>query len=77
MLPKWSASAWAWPIERAFADKGYHGHSAPPDYKFRALSRVRGGGSPRRSNARCAGVPAVEPVISHIKAEDRMGRNYL
>ena len=33
-----------------------------------ALSRVRGGGSPRRSNARCAGVPAVEPVISHIKA---------
>jgi len=34
---RWSASASAWPIERAFADKGYHGHSASPDYKLRGF----------------------------------------
>ena len=42
---------------------------ATPITSSGALSRVRGGGSPRRS--RCAGVPAVEPVIGHVKAEGR------
>jgi IS5 family transposase len=75
MLPKWSASAWAWPIERAFADKGYHGHSAPPDYKFRGfIAGQRRRITPKIKMCRR---PAVEPVISHVKAEDRMGRNYL
>jgi hypothetical protein len=44
-------------IKRAFADKGYRGHNAPTDYW--SLPQVRGGGLPRRSNTRCAGVPAV------------------
>src|SRR6516162_1048815 len=37
-------------------------------------SAARRAASPPRSAARCA---AVEPVIGHIKAEHRMGRNYL
>ena len=64
-------------IERLLADKGYRGHNAPPDYKFRVfLSGQRRGVTPKikRELRRRA---AVEPVIGHLKAEHRMGRNYL
>ena len=64
-------------IERLLADKGYRGHNAPPDYKFRVfLSGQKRGVTPKikRQLRRRA---AVEPVIGHLKAEHRMGRNYL
>src|SRR5918995_1015896 len=64
-------------IARLLADKGYRGHNAPPDYKFRVfLSGQKRGVTPRikRELRRRA---AVEPVIGHLKAEHRMGRNYL
>ncbi|QQO22403.1 IS5 family transposase [Bradyrhizobium diazoefficiens] len=64
-------------IERAFLDKGYRGHNAPPDYKFRIfLSGQKRGVTPqiKRQLRRRS---AVEPVIGHLKAEHRMGRNYL
>ena len=64
-------------IARIFADKGYRGHNAPPDYKFRVfLSGQKRGVTPRikRELRRRS---AVEPVIGHLKAEHRMGRNYL
>ena len=64
-------------IARILADKGYRGHNAPPDYKFRVfLSGQKRGVTPRikRELRRRS---AVEPVISHLKAEHRMGRNYL
>lgn len=58
-------------------DKGYRGHNAPPEYKFRMF--ISGQKRPvtpqiRRELRRRS---AVEPVIGHLKSEHRMGRNYL
>ena len=64
-------------IARVLADKGYRGHDAPPNYKFRVfLSGQKRGVTPaiKRELRRRS---AVEPVIGHLKAEHRMGRNYL
>jgi transposase, IS5 family len=64
-------------IARILADKGYRGHNAPPDYKLRVfLSGQKRGVTPKikRELRRRS---AVEPVIGHLKAEHRMGRNYL
>jgi transposase, IS5 family len=64
-------------IERILADKGYRGHNAPPDYKFRVFTS----GQKRRMTPKIKRElrrrSAVEPVIGHLKAEHRMGRNYL
>lgn len=64
-------------IARILTDKGYRGHNAPSEYKFRVfISGQKRGVTPRikRELRRRA---AVEPVIGHLKAEHRMGRNYL
>ena len=64
-------------IMRAFVDKGYRGHNAPPDYKFRVFIA----GQKRRVTPKIKREmrrrSAVEPVIGHLKAEHRMGRSYL
>ena len=64
-------------IERILADKGYRGHNAPPDYKFRVFTS----GQKRRMTPQIKRElrrrSAVEPVIGHLKSEHRMGRNYL
>jgi transposase, IS5 family len=64
-------------IKRVFADKGYRGHNAPPDYKFRVFIA----GQKRRMTSKIKREmrrrSAVEPVIGHLKSEHRMGRNYL
>ena len=64
-------------IERILADKGYRGHNAPPDYKFRVFTS----GQKRRMTPTIKRElrrrSAVEPVIGHLKSEHRMGRNYL
>jgi transposase, IS5 family len=64
-------------VERVLVDKGYRGHNAPPDYKFRVfLSGQKRHVTPKikRELRRRS---AVEPVIGHLKSEHRMGRNYL
>jgi transposase, IS5 family len=64
-------------IERLVLDKGYRGHNAPPDYKFRVfISGQKRRVTPqiKREMRRRS---AVEPVIGHLKSEHRMGRNYL
>ena len=64
-------------IARIVTDKGYRGHSAPPDYKFRVfISGQKRGVTPaiKRQLRRRS---AVESVIGHLKAEHRMGGNYL
>jgi transposase, IS5 family len=64
-------------IERLLGDKGYRGHNAPPDYKFRVFisgQKRRVTPNIKRQLRRRA---AVEPVIGHLKSEHRMGRNYL
>ena len=64
-------------IERVIADKGYRGHNAPPDYKFRVFiagQKRRMTPTIKREMRRRS---AVEPVIGHLKSEHRMERNYL
>jgi transposase, IS5 family len=64
-------------IERLLADKGYRGHNAPPEYKFRVFTS----GQKRRMTPKIKRElrrrSAIEPVIGHLKSEHRMGRNYL
>ncbi|MCK1491036.1 hypothetical protein IVB14_11575 [Bradyrhizobium sp. 180] len=64
-------------LERLLADKGYRGHNAPPDYKFRVFTS----GQKRRVTPQITRElrkpSAVEQVIGHLKSEHRMGRNYL
>src|SRR2546429_955192 len=64
-------------IERLVLDKGYRGHNAPPDYKFRVfISGQKRRVTPqiKREMRRRS---AIEPVIGHLKSEHRMGRNHL
>jgi len=64
-------------IERLIADKGYRGHNAPPEYKFRVFTS----GQKRRMTSKIKREmrrrSAIEPVIGHLKSEHRMERNYL
>jgi IS5 family transposase len=64
-------------INRLVADKGYCGHNAPPDYRFRIYicGQKRGvTGAIKRDLRRRS---AVEPVMGHAKSDHRMDRNYL
>src|ERR1700726_1895825 len=64
-------------IERILADKGYRGHNAPPDYKFRVFIAGQKRGATAQIKGQLRRRPAGEPVIGHLKSEHRMGRNYL
>ena len=64
-------------LERALADKGYRGHNAPPDYKFRVFISGQKRGVTPRIKRQLRRRSAIEPVIGHLKEEHRMGRNYL
>jgi IS5 family transposase len=63
----------------------YDGHTlqtvipdnAPPDYKFRVFISGQKRGVTPRIKRELRRRSAVEPVIGHLKAEHRMGRNYL
>ncbi|MER8483784.1 transposase, partial [Mesorhizobium sp. M1322] len=62
---------------RVLADAGYRGHNAPESHKFRVFTsgqKRRVTPAIKRQMRRRS---AIEPVIGHIKAEHRMGRNYL
>jgi IS5 family transposase len=64
-------------LARIVADRGYRGHNAPPDHRFKVYisgQRRRVTQAIKRELRRRS---AVEPVIGHAKAEHRMGRNYL
>ena len=64
-------------LARIVADRGYRGHNAPPDHKFKVYisgQRRRVTETIKRELLRRS---AVEPVIGHAKSEHRMGRNYL
>jgi IS5 family transposase len=64
-------------IARILADKGYPGHNAPPDYKFRVFISGQKRGVTPKIKRKLRRTSALEPVIGHLKAEHRMGRNYL
>ena len=64
-------------ISRILTDAGYRGHNAPESHRLRVFTA----GQKRRVTPaikrQMRQRSAVEPVIGHIKAEHRMGRNYL
>jgi len=64
-------------IERVLADAGYRGHNAPPEYKFRVYTAGQKRRMTPQIKRQMRRRSAVEPVIGHLKAEHRMGRNYL
>ena len=64
-------------IARILADKGYRGHNAPPDYRFKVFISGQKRGVTSAIKRQLRRRSAVEPVIGHLKAEHRMGRNYL
>jgi transposase, IS5 family len=64
-------------IQRILVDKGYRGHNAPPDYKFRVFTSGQKRHMTPKIKRELRRRSAVEPVIGHLKAEHRMGRNYL
>jgi IS5 family transposase len=64
-------------LSRILADKGYRGNNAPPDHKFRVFISGQKRGVTPRIKRQLRRRSAVEPVIGHLKAEHRMGRNYL
>ncbi len=64
-------------IKRIVADRGYRGHNAPREHKFRVFisgQKRRVTEAIKRELRRRS---AVEPVIGHLKADHRMGRNFL
>ena len=64
-------------IERLLADKGYRGHNAPPDYRFRVFTSGQKRRVTPNIKRQLRRRSAIEPVIGHLKSEHRMGRNYL
>jgi IS5 family transposase len=64
-------------IERLLADKGYRGHNAPPDYKFRVFTSGQKRRVTPQIKRQLRRRSAIEPVIGHLKSEHRMGRNFL
>ena len=60
---------------RIHVDKGYRGHNHAQKFRVWISGQVRRVTAPIRREMRRRA--AVEPVIGHLKAEHRMGRNYL
>ena len=62
-------------VRRIHVDRGYRGHNHPDGFRVFISGQVRRvTRSIRREMKRRA---AVEPVIGHLKAEHRLGRNHL
>ena len=65
------------PLTRIVADRGYRGHNAPPDMRFKIYISGQKRGVTDAIKRELRRRSAVEPVIGHAKAEHRMGRNFL
>jgi transposase, IS5 family len=64
-------------IRRIVADRGYRGHNAPPDHKFKVFVTGQKRGMTKAIKREMRRRAAVEPVIGHAKSDHRMDRNYL
>ena len=63
------------PIERAYVDKGYRGHSTPNPLRVFISGQKRGvHGVIKRELRRRS---AIEPIIGHMKDDGHLGRNFL
>ena len=75
VLPEIEAQIGA-PVTRVLADRGYRGHNAPPDMRFKVYiaGQKRGVTNAIKRELRRS---SMSPVIGHAKADHRMGRNFL
>ncbi len=64
-------------LTRIVADAGYKGHNAPEKHKLKVFTSGQKRGVTDCIKKALRRRAAVEPVIGHLKAEHRMGRNYL
>lgn len=64
-------------INRIVADKGYRGHNAPDEYKYKIYISGQKRGVTKAIKRDLRRRSAVEPVIGHAKSDHRMDRNYL
>ena len=64
-------------LSRVVADRGYRGHNAAPDQRFKVYISGQRRGVTDAIKRDLRRRSAVEPVIGHAKAEHRMGRNFL
>jgi hypothetical protein len=64
-------------LTRIVADRGYRGHNAPPDMRFKIYISGQRRGVTDAIKRELRGRSAVEPAIGHAKAEHRTGRNFL
>jgi transposase, IS5 family len=64
-------------LQRIIADAGYRGHNAPVRYRFRVYTAGQKRGVTPEVKRQMRRRSAIEPTIGHMKAEHRMGRNYL
>jgi IS5 family transposase len=64
-------------LQRIFADAGYRGHNATDKHRLKVFTSGQKRGVTDQIKRQLRRRAAVEPVIGHLKAEHRMGRNYL
>ena len=64
-------------LTRIVADRGYRGHNAPPDYKFKVYISGQKRRVTEQIKRELRRRSAVEPVIGHLKSDHRMSRNHL
>jgi IS5 family transposase len=64
-------------IKRVVADRGYRGHNAPEEHKFRVFISGQKRRVTEQIKRELRRRSAVEPVVGHLKADHRMGQNFL
>lgn len=64
-------------LNRIVADAGYKGHNAPDKHRLEVFTSGQKRGVTDIIKKALRRRAEVEPVIGHLKAEHRMGRNYL
>ena len=64
-------------LTRIIADAGYKGHNAPQSHRFKVYTSGQKRGMTDAIQREMKRRAAVEPVIGHLKADHRMGRNHL
>ena len=64
-------------LARILADAGYRGHNAPASHKMRVYTSGQKRGVTPAIKKIMKRRAAVEPLIGHMKHDNRMGRNYL
>ncbi len=64
-------------IARVVADAGYRGHNAPDGYRLKVYTSGQKRNVTQAIKRDLRRRSAVEPVIGHLKADQRMDRNYL